>query len=102
MSRFEALQAELFSADPAVFPPSIFTPDNFLWAVGTVRSRVHAPLEEDKLAIVPLADAVRLGEAADMCCMVRDWVRDWRRNSLHCLPFKAWEDDGHIDGSYGL
>jgi hypothetical protein len=29
-----------------------------MWAVAMVRSRAHAPLEADKIALVPLADSI--------------------------------------------
>ena len=42
------------------FPEATFTEEAFLWAVAAVRSRVHAPLEGDQIALVPLADLVRI------------------------------------------
>lgn len=36
-SKFEELQKSLFSSSPTIFPPSVFTADNFLWAVASVR-----------------------------------------------------------------
>lgn len=44
---------------PDVFPPEVYTLDGFLWAVATVRSRVHSPLDGEDVALVPLADLVR-------------------------------------------
>lgn len=57
-TRYEDLQQGLFAQQPALFPADVFTFDNFLWAVATVRSRAHAPLEADKIALVPLADSI--------------------------------------------
>ena len=54
------LDAELFSRHREAFPRETFTLDAFLWAVATVRSRVHSPLDGDYVAMVPLADLVRL------------------------------------------
>ncbi len=34
--------------------------ERFLWAVGTVRARTHAPLDGAATALVPLADLVGL------------------------------------------
>jgi hypothetical protein len=56
--RFQDLQQGLFAQQPALFPAATFTPDNLLWAVATVRSRTHAPLEADRIALVPLADSL--------------------------------------------
>jgi hypothetical protein len=64
--QYEALDASLFSTNRAVFPASTFTAEGFAWAVATVRSRLHAPLDADTVALVPLADAVR-GCACCMC-----------------------------------
>lgn len=48
----------LFANQTSLFPPNVFTLEAFVTAVATVRSRSHAPLEADKLSLVPLADAV--------------------------------------------
>lgn len=58
-STFAQLQAGLFTANPAAFPPAVFTLPNFVWAVAAVRSRSHPPLEGDKIALAPLVDLVR-------------------------------------------
>ena len=71
-SYFQATYQELFgpraplSSQPSLFPPTAFTLENFLWGVGTVRARAHAPLDGDDIALVPLADAVCVA-----CCCVR-------------------------------
>lgn len=57
-STFQQLQAGLFASNPAAFPPSVFTLPRFLWAVAAVRSRSHAPLEGQRIAVVPLVDLV--------------------------------------------
>ena len=57
--RYAELDAELFSRHREAFPRETFTLDAFLWAVATVRSRVHSPLDGDYVALVPLADLVR-------------------------------------------
>jgi hypothetical protein len=56
--RFEELQQGLFAQQPALFPPATFTFDHFLWAVSAVRARTHAPLEAERIALVPLADSL--------------------------------------------
>lgn len=58
--RFAELDTELFSKHREAFPRDVFTLDAFLWAVATVRSRVHSPLDGDVVALVPLADLVCL------------------------------------------
>jgi hypothetical protein len=59
---FEAKHAELeeqlFAAHRNAFPPHSHELDDFLWAVATVRSRVHSPLDGEDVALVPLADLV--------------------------------------------
>lgn len=49
----------MLAPNPGSFPAATFSEAAFLWAVAAVRSRVHAPLEGDQLALVPLADLVR-------------------------------------------
>lgn len=64
--RFQQLQADVFAADPSAFTSDAYTYDSFLWAVGIIRSLVHAPLEGDKIALVPLASSLthkRTGKA---------------------------------------
>ncbi len=56
--KYADLDAELFSRHREAFPRETFTLDAFLWAVATVRSRVHSPLDGDYVAMVPLADLV--------------------------------------------
>lgn len=57
--KFQEVEAAVMEADRSLFPADVFTEDAFLWAVAVVRSRVHAPLDGDQLALVPLADLVR-------------------------------------------
>ncbi len=45
--------------------------DSFLWAVATVRSRIHSPLDGDYVALVPLADLVRILLASEWHCSSR-------------------------------
>lgn len=58
--QYQSLDAELFSSNRTAFPAQAFNADSFTWAVATVRSRLHQPLDTDNIALVPLADAVRL------------------------------------------
>jgi hypothetical protein len=53
------LDEQLFSPNRAVFPADRFNYSNFSWAVASVRSKLHAPLDVDPVALVPVADAVR-------------------------------------------
>jgi hypothetical protein len=65
--QYEQLQASLFGPNRAAFPAEAFSYDRFAWAVATVRSRLHAPLDADPVTLVPLADAV--SEDADSVCV---------------------------------
>lgn len=58
--KYAELEEQLFANYRDVFPSEVYTLDGFLWAVATVRSRVHSPLDGDDVALVPLADLVRL------------------------------------------
>ena len=62
--KFQEVEAAVMEADRAVFPVDVFTEAKFLWAVAVVRCRVHAPLDGDQLALVPLADLVRQCQAS--------------------------------------
>lgn len=52
------LESELFAAHRDAFPAAQYDHASFAWAVASVRSRLHAPLDAQPLALVPLADAV--------------------------------------------
>ena len=54
------VEEAVFASQRGSFPEGVYTEAAFLWAVAVVRSRVHPPLEGDQLALVPLADLVRL------------------------------------------
>lgn len=49
---------EMFEEHREDFPSDIFTSEAFRWAAVTVRSRSHAPLDGDSLALAPLTDLV--------------------------------------------
>jgi len=64
--RYAALQSGLFAQYPDLFDTNtVFTYENFLWAVCSVRARVHPPLEGEQLAVVPLADLTQHRRAAN-------------------------------------
>jgi hypothetical protein len=69
--QYDALNAQLFSANRAAFPLDAYSYERFAWAVATVRSRLHAPLDAEPLALVPLADAVRGVVGAGRACRAR-------------------------------
>jgi [ribulose-bisphosphate carboxylase]-lysine N-methyltransferase len=52
------MEEGLFAPDRALFPADAYTYESFVWAVATVRSRTHAPLDGGAIALVPLADQV--------------------------------------------
>lgn len=56
---FADLEANLLSPNRALFPADAFSYEAFVWAVATVRSRAHSPLDGANIAMVPLADQVR-------------------------------------------
>ena len=55
---------------PDAFPANVFTWESFLWAVATVRAHIHAPLQGQQAALVPLADLVggRVPPRSWCCC----------------------------------
>jgi hypothetical protein len=112
-TRYEDLQQGLFAQQAALFPADVFTFDNFLWAVATVRSRAHAPLEADKIALVPLADSIphsRSGNTswkvkagglfsrAQVGSMAWPWLAAWgslgRKAEVYALHAQADHDAG--------
>lgn len=78
--QFLKLDEELFRPNRAAFPADAFTAERFAWAVATVRSRLRTPLDAGSLAIVPLADAVRLcgvlGPSSCVMCLVHPVVSE--------------------------
>jgi hypothetical protein len=69
----------VFAADRTHFPAEVFSQEAFTWAAATVRGRIHAPLDAQQLALVPLADAVSVSQglcvkAGSMCQLM------WQRN----------------------
>ena len=104
--RFAELDAELFSKHREAFPKDDFTLDAFLWAVATVRSRVHSPLEGEYVALVPLADLgrirmVQLSTLMKMCMQLPCRCTAWPSSITHmarmsvnlatclCIPITA-------------
>jgi hypothetical protein len=58
-AKHEELDSQLFAQHRELFPAEAYSLDAFLWAVATVRSRVHPPLDGAAVALVPVADLVR-------------------------------------------
>eukprot|EP00882_Tetradesmus_deserticola_P024104 GHRQ01026330.1.p1 GENE.GHRQ01026330.1~~GHRQ01026330.1.p1 ORF type:complete len:451 (+),score=161.10 GHRQ01026330.1:119-1471(+) len=56
--QYQQLNEELFSPNRAAFPADRVNRTSFSWAVASVRSKLHAPLDADPVALVPLADAL--------------------------------------------
>lgn len=65
--QYEQLDEQLSSQNRSVFPADTFSYSNFAWAVATVRSQLHAPLDVDPVALVPLADMVSCGWRSIFC-----------------------------------
>lgn len=59
-SEYSTLLAEVISPNPQLFDQALFTREAFLWAFGILRSRTFPPLTGDDLALVPLADLVKI------------------------------------------
>lgn len=58
-NKFRELEESLFKGNRDIFSEKSFTEENFLRAAVAVRARVHEPLDNDKIALVPIADQVR-------------------------------------------
>ncbi len=82
--RYAELDAELFFKHREAFPRDVFTQDAFLWAVATVRSRVHSPLDGDYVALVPLADLVSRAHATRHKRTNKAWHPPvWTRSTIN-------------------
>ena len=57
-SKFEELEQSIFGANREVFDEQTFSKDNFLRTAAVMRARVHPPLDNDQITLVPLADQV--------------------------------------------
>ena len=57
-AKHEELDAQLFAQRRDLFPAEAYSLPAFLWAVASVRSRVHPPLDGAAVALVPVADLV--------------------------------------------
>lgn len=64
-TKYAELQDGLFKSAIRM-PAEAQSWSNFCWAVATVRSRSHAPLENADVALVPLADSVRHSRKANV------------------------------------
>eukprot|EP00873_Tetraselmis_striata_P044969 jgi/Tetstr1/465233/TSEL_009936.t2 len=53
------LEEGLFRPHRSLFPAAVFTPEAFLRAFGWLRARAHPPLDQEGVALVPLADLVQ-------------------------------------------
>ena len=58
--KFQDLDKQLFSQDRQLFPEDAFSEAAFLKMAVLLRSRIHSPLTDNDVALVPLADKVRL------------------------------------------
>eukprot|EP00884_Botryococcus_braunii_P017311 jgi/Botrbrau1/4263/Bobra.0390s0003.1 len=103
-ARFEDLDANLFETERSLFPDEVFTYDAFLWAVSSVRARVHPPLEGELVALVPGADLVRHKREGTAKWDIEPAWPLWWRPSPHCrgskgagrkllLDYGVWDSD---------
>lgn len=56
--KYEELEGSLFSEHRDVFDETTFSLENFLWTAIVLRTKTHAPLHNDDIALVPIADQV--------------------------------------------
>jgi [ribulose-bisphosphate carboxylase]-lysine N-methyltransferase len=59
---FEESVQPILQNHPQLWPEEVASLEAFAWAFGIVRSRTHPPFMGEDIALVPLADLVRLGE----------------------------------------
>mgnify|MGYP002775787807 FL=1 len=69
-SEYKKLLEETIIPNPRLFDESVFTFEAFLWAFGILRSRTFPPLTGDDLALVPLADLVKIPISNPWCLVV--------------------------------
>ena len=67
--KFLELEQQIFSKDRQIFPESSFSEEEFLRVAVLLRSRIHPPLTESNVALVPLADKVAW-PYFEGCCIV--------------------------------
>ena len=56
--KFHDLEQQIFSQDRKLFAEEVFTEEQFTNMAVLLRSRIHPPLTENEVALVPLADKV--------------------------------------------
>jgi [ribulose-bisphosphate carboxylase]-lysine N-methyltransferase len=59
---FEESVQPVVQNHPQLWPEQVASLEAFAWAFGIVRSRTHPPFTGEDIALVPLADLVRLGD----------------------------------------
>ena len=59
--KYGELEAGILKEHKDVFDEATFSRDNFLQTAIVIRCKTHAPLENDKIALVPIADQVGWG-----------------------------------------
>jgi len=114
-SKFTEVSAVLPGRAPSAFGPSVLTPERFMWTVGTVRARLHAPLDGADTALVPLADAVSHRRAPNTTWKVKaaglfgrgralavEATRPIRKGEALCMDFGAAKPDSDVMLDYGV
>eukprot|EP00210_Caulerpa_lentillifera_P000767 g742.t1 len=56
--QYNQLIETVFQKDRQLFKEELFTFDKFCWAVGSVRSQLHPPLEKDKISLLPIVSNI--------------------------------------------
>ena len=100
--KYTALQQTVFARNRQLFPEGQFAYSAFLWAVGNVRARVHAPLEGDSIALVPMADLVRPNSLARAVREALSGCIDLAENGPTDYGHRALVADGNQQLKYAL
>lgn len=62
-SKCDELEETIFDSNRSIFSKEVFYKKNFLQTAIVMRARIHPPLDNDKIALVPFADQVRAGSS---------------------------------------
>ncbi|KIZ00282.1 rubisco large subunit N-methyltransferase [Monoraphidium neglectum] len=98
---FADMEEGLFAPDRALFPADAYTYESFVWAVATVRSRTHAPLDGGAIALVPLADQLPHRRAANCVWRAKQQGLFGRGQSLVVEATRAIRKGEELSMDYG-
>ena len=66
-SKYDELEETIFDSNRSIFSEEVFSQKNFLQTAIVMRARIHPPLDNDKIALVPFADQVRADSSHAAC-----------------------------------